>query len=344
MQQADSVRTNAVSEASPTTMRAVVHDRYGEPEVLSVGEVARPTPGPGEVLVRVHAACVSIGDHHVVTGKPYLVRLSPFGGLPTPRHRVPGASLSGRVEAIGPGVTSLRVGDEVIGQTLHGAFAEYVVMGEGLLAPRPRGLSWEEAAAVPWGTTALQGIRDVGGVKAGQRVLIHGASGAVGTWAVQIAVALGAEVTAVCGPRNVARMRALGASAVIDYTTQDFATAAGRYDVMFDAVGDRSLADCQRVLTPTGTYVACAGGGGDWLGPLLRLVWLGLSSLVTRRKLKTLLQTLRREDLLALTALVEAGKARPTIARTYPLDAAAEAMREVGTGHAQGQIVLQIAR
>jgi len=259
-------------------MQAIVHRQYGTPDVLALEEIERPVPGDEDVLVRVHAAGANIGDHHIVTGKPYLIRLSPFGGLPRPRNLVPGATVSGRVEAVGANVTTLRVGEEVFGQAAHGAFAEYLVVPAKLLAPKPSNLSFEEAAAVPWGATALQGLR-AAGLKAGQRVLIHGASGGVGTWAVQIAKALGAEVTAVCSARNVEMVRALGADEVLDYTRQDFVAGGARFEVMLDLVGDHSLSDWRSVLTPTGAYVPCSGGGGDWVGPLLRIVGGLLSSL-----------------------------------------------------------------
>ena len=326
-----------------TMMHAIVHRQYGTPDVLAFEELERPVPGDEDVLVRVHAAGANVGDHHIVTGKPYLIRLSPFGGLPRPRNRVPGAAMAGRVEAVGAKVTEFRPGDEVFGQAASGAFAEYLVMPARLLAPKPVNLSFEEAAAVPWAAAALQGLRDAGGLKAGQRVLINGASGGVGTWAVQIAKALGAKVTAVCSTRNVERVHALGADEVLDYTQQDFIQGGARFDVMLDLIGNRSLSDCQSVLTPKGTYVACSGGGGDWAGPLFRLAGLLLSSLFTRRKLKTFVAAPNRNDLVFLKELVEAGKARPLIERRYALSEAAEALKHVGQGHAQGQTVIRIS-
>ncbi len=329
-------------EGARRTMRAVVHRQYGEPEVLTLGEVERPVPGDDDVLVRVHAAGVNIGDHHLITGKPYLVRLSPFGGVPGPRHPVPGATMAGVVEALGAKVTGFRLGEEVYGQAAHGAFAEYVVVRAEHLAPKPRTLSFEEAAVVPWAATALQGLRDAGGVVAGQKVLIFGASGGVGTWAVQIAKALGAEVTALCSARNVERMRALGADEVIDYGKEDFVARGACFDVMLDLVGSRSLADCRSVLTPEGVYVACAGGGGDWVGPVFRIVGGLVSSWFTRRRFKTFVMAPNGKDLAFLTALVDAGKARPVIERSYPMSEVADALRHVGEGHAQGQTVLRI--
>lgn len=346
---------HAVNEMNPTlrtasasdkavgrTMRAIVHRQYGEPGVLAFEEVERPVPGDEDVLVRVRAAGVSVGDHHVVTGKPYLIRLSPFGGIPRPKNLVPGAAMSGVVEAVGAKVTTFRPGSEVFGQAATGAFAEYLVVPAKLIAPKPSNLSFEEAAAVPWGATALQGLRDAGGLVAGQRVLINGASGGVGTWAVQIAKALGASVTAVCSARNVEMARALGADEVIDYTKEDFVKGGARFDVMMDMVGNRSLSDCRSVLTPTGAYVPCSGGGGDWVGPLARLVGGLLSFMFTSRRFRTFVTSPNSRDLMSLKELVEAGKAKPIIERRYALSEVADALRHVGEGHAQGQTVIQI--
>ena len=331
------------AEAVSRTMRAIVHPQYGTPDVLAIGEVERPVPGADDVLVRVHAACASVGDHHVVTGKPYLIRLSPFGGLPRPRNRVPGTAMAGRVEAVGAKVTAFRQGDEVYGEASSGAFAEYVVVPAGRIASKPSNLSFEEAAAAPWAVTALQGLRDAGGLVAGQRVLINGASGGVGTWAVQLAKALGAEVTAVCSARNVDMVRALGADQVVDYTSQDFVAGGARFDLMLDMVGNRSLSDCRSVLVPRGTYVSCSGGGGDWFGPLFRLVGVLMTSWFTSQKLTSFMVSPNQQDLLFLKQLIEAGKAKPVIERRYALSEVADALRHVAEGHARGQTVLQIA-
>lgn len=325
-----------------SSMQAIVHRNYGPPDALAFETIARPVPGADDVLIRVRAACATIGDHHVVTGKPYLIRLSSFGGLPRPKNRVPGALMAGRVEAVGANVTTFRPGDEVFGQAAAGAFAEYLVMPAEMLAPKPSNLSFEEAAAVPWGATALQGLRDAGGLKAGQKVLINGAAGGVGCWAVQIAKALGAEVTAVCSTRNVERVRALGADHVLDYTADDFVAGGARFDVMLDLVGNRPLSECRRVLVPGGVYVPCAGGEGDWVGPLARIAGGLLSFLFSSRRFKMFVMTPKQDDLLLLKALVEAGKARPVIERRYPLSEVAEALRQVGEGHAQGQTVIAI--
>ena len=332
----------AAATASATKMQAIVHRQYGTPDVLHVEEIERPVPGDEDVLVRVHAAGANIGDHHVVTGRPYLIRLSPYGGLPRPKNLVPGATLAGRVEAVGAKVTTLRKGDEVYGQADNGAFAEYIVMPAKMLAPKPKNLTFEEAAAVPWGATALVGLR-AGGVVAGHKVLIIGAAGGVGTWAVQIAKALGAHVTAVCSSRSIEMVRGLGADEVIDYTKEDFAAGGARFDVILDMVGDRTIADCQRALLPKGAYVSGAGGGGDWIGPFLRLGALLLKSLFTKQKLKSFMMTPDRNNLVALTELVEAGKAKPVIERTFPLHEAGAALTHVGEGHARGQTVIKIA-
>jgi NADPH:quinone reductase-like Zn-dependent oxidoreductase len=323
-------------------MHAVLHRQYGTPDVLKFGEIERPTPGDEEALVRVHAAAASIGDHHVVTGKPYVIRLSPHAGVVRPRSRVPGMALSGRVEAVGAKVTTVRAGDEVYGDAPGGAFAEYAIVPAQRLAPKPANLSFEEAAATSWAVTPLQALRNVGGLKAGQKVLINGASGGVGSWAIQIAKALGGEVTAVCSGRNAEMVRTLGADAVIDYTKEDFVVRGAHFDLIFDTVGNRALSDFRKALSPTGTYVSC-GGGNSSLRWLIRLAKVSLTSLFTRQKLKTFIVSPNRADLLALKDLVEAGKAKPFIERRYALNEVAEALRHVGQGHTRGQVVIQIA-
>lgn len=332
----------APTAASAGAMRAALYRRYGSPDVLELGETARPVPGDNDVLVHVHAAAVTIGDHHMVTGKPYLIRLSPYGGLPGPRNPVPGGALAGRVHAVGAKVTGFQVGDEVFGQAMAGAFAEYAVVPAGALALKPANLSMEEAATVPWAATALQGLRDAGQLTAGQHVLINGASGGVGTWAVQLARALGAEVTAVCSARNAELVRALGAAEVIDYAKEDFAARGARFDMMLDLVDNRPLPDCLRALKPKGVYVACGGGGGDWLGPLPRLAGMALRSLFSSQKLKTFFSAPKHEELRFLKELVEAGKARPVIERSWALGEIAEALRHVGQGHSRGQSVVRV--
>lgn len=322
-------------------MHAIVRRKYGTPDVLSYERVARPVPGDEDVLVQVHAAGASIGDYIIVTGKPYLIRLTPFGGLPRPRNPVPGACMAGRVAAVGAKVTTCHPGDEVFGEAVTGAFAEYVVVPAKLIAPKPSNLSFEEAALAPWAVAPLQGLRDVGGLKAGQKLLINGASGGVGTWGVQIAKSLGAHVTAVCGTRNVDMVRGLGADEVIDYTKQDFAAGGPRFDVVFDTVGNRPISDFRRVLTPDGAYVSCAGGDSG-LGWLFGLMMLSVTSLFTRQKLKALFTAPNRNDLLFLKKLIEARQLKPVIERRYPLSDVGEALRHVGGRHSQGQTVIQI--
>jgi NADPH:quinone reductase-like Zn-dependent oxidoreductase len=224
-----------------------------------------------------------------------------------------------------------------------GAFAEYIVAPTNLIAPKPQNLSFEEAAAAPWGVTALQALRDAGGLRAGQRVLINGASGGQGTWAVQIAKALGARVTAVCSTRNMEMVRALGADEVIDYTREDFTVGGARFDLMLDMVGNRSIAECRSVLVPNGTFVPCSAGGGDWFGPIFRIVGMLATSLFTTQKLKTFIVSPNQKDLLFIKELVESGKARPVIERRYPLSEVGNALRHVGEGHTRGQTVIQIA-
>ncbi|WP_431965127.1 NAD(P)-dependent alcohol dehydrogenase [Nocardia sp. bgisy134] len=326
-------------------MTAIVAPRYGSSDVLRVEEVPRPEPAPHEVSVRVRAAAVASGDVHLLTGKPYLIRLMGFG-VRKPKHPVIGHDLAGEVVTVGSAVTSFRIGDRVYGATDFGAFAEYVCVDAATLAPIPAGLSFEQAAAVPdSGMTALQGLRDVGGVRAGQSVLINGASGGVGGFAVQIAKALGARVTAVCSTRHVEFVRGLGADRVIDYTTTDFVQSGERYDVLLDLVGNRGLADCRKVLAPEGVFVSSAGSpGGDWIGPVL---WIGrvvVADLFIRQTMRPLLMKPRRADLEFLTELVESGKLRPVIEREYPLRDAVAAISHVAEGHAQGKTVLVVSR
>lgn len=328
----------------PAQMKAVVHRQYGEPDKLALAERSVPSPGPNEVLVQIRAAGVSIGDHHVITGKPYLVRLSPFGGFPRPKHSVPGALMAGVVAAVGSEVTDFHVGDEVYGQSLNGAFAEYAVVPAKLITRKPASLSFEQAAAVPWGTTALQGLRDAGEVKPGQRVLIIGASGAVGTWAVQIAKSLGATVTAVCSARNAELVRELGADEIIDYTTADYTSGGARFDVVFDLIGTRSLTALKGVLVKGGNYVAGAVGNGNWVGPILRLLAGFIVFAFGGRKFKMFVQQLDRKDLEVMSELVSSGKCRPVVDKTYVMKDVAEALTYVGAGHTRGSTVLRMGQ
>ena len=324
-------------------MKAVLHRQYGDPDVLTLGEVGKPAPGDDDVLISVVAAGVSIGDHHVITGKPYLVRLSPFGGFPGPKHAVPGTAMSGRVAAVGAQVTGFRVGDEVFGQARSGAFAEFLVMPAKLLAHKPANLSFEEAAAVPWGTTALQGLRDAGALRAGERVVVNGASGVVGTWAVQLAKAFGAHVTAVCSTRNVALVRSLGADEVFDYTQGDFVAGGARCDVLLDLVGNRALSDCKRLLKAGGRYVPCSGGRGDWVGPIARVIGGLLVFSFGGKRFRMFVQDTNAADLVAMRELIEAGRLRPVVERTWPFAEVRAALHHVGAGHSRGVNVVRVA-
>jgi len=319
-------------------MKAVVYHRYGAPDVLRCEETATPAPGEGEVLIRVRAAAANPMDAHLMKGA-YLMR--PMTGLRAPRAGRPGADLAGEVEAVGRNVTRFQPGDAVFGAS-RGTFAEYVCAREDRLAPRPANLSFEQAAALPVaGLTALQGLRDKARVGPGQKVLIHGAAGGVGTFAVQIARAWGAEVTGVCRTTNMDLVRSLGAHHVVDYTREDFTRSAPPYDVMLDCVGDRSFRDCRRALRPQGTYVAVGvRPGGRWLGPLPHLLTVLLSSRFVSQRVVFFVARVIAEDLAALKTLAETGKLMPVIGRRFPLTEAAEAIRYLGTGHPQGKVVI----
>jgi NADPH:quinone reductase-like Zn-dependent oxidoreductase len=325
----------------PATMRAAVQHRYGPPSVLEVREVGIPSPGRGDVLVRVHAAAVHPGDYFVMTGEPYVVRL--VFGLRRPRHGIPGRDLAGVVAAVGGDVTTLRPGDEVFGWSTTGTLAEYACVPADHLASLPANLSVVAAAAVPTSAlTALQALRRIADVRPGQAVLVTGASGGVGSFAVQIAKALGAEVTGVCSTGNVELVRSLGADHVVDYRTTDFTRAETRYDVILDNVEAQPLAAVRRALTPTGILIPNSGRGGRWLGPLGRIVRARLLSLFTRQRLRPFTSVEKREDLLTLADLITAGQVTPVLDRTYPLDDAADALRHVATGHARGKVVVTL--
>jgi NADPH:quinone reductase-like Zn-dependent oxidoreductase len=324
-------------------MKAIAQDRYGPPDVLELRDVARPAPGDNEVLVRVHAAAVNALDWHYMRGDPYLARLSM--GLRRPKVRIRGKDFAGRVEALGPGVDRFRVGDEVFGQA-DGAFAEYVSAPDDAVGPKPAKLTFEQAAAVPLaGSTALIGLGDVAHVRPGQRVLINGASGGVGTFAVQIGKSLGAEVTGVCSARNADLLRSIGADHVIDYASEDFSRNGPRYDVVFDLVGNRSLSDCRRALTPEGTLVLSGGGvseGGSFIGPLALFAKSMVLSRFVHQRLLQLTEQPSRENLAALRDLVESGAVTPVIDRTYQLSDVPEAIRYVEVEHARAKVVITI--
>ena len=321
-------------------MKAIVQDRYGSPDVLQVREVAKPVPEDDEVLVRVRAAAVNIGDWHLLRGIPYVMRL--VFGVRKPRQRVPGLDLAGEVEAIGRAVKEVGPGDEVFGWS-KGAFAEYVCVAESHLRRKPADLTFAQAAAVGDSAfTALDAVRDQGRVRPGQEVLINGASGGVGTYAVQIARSFGARVTAVCSTRNVDMVRSIGADDVIDYTQADFTQGRVRYDVMLDLVGNRSLSDCRRTLTAQGTYVLVGVANlGRWFGLARQIKTLCLSPFV-RQRMRVFITTHNKDDHAVLADLVEAGKVKPVIDRRYTLSEVPDALRHQGEGHARGKIVITI--
>ncbi|MEV4947749.1 NAD(P)-dependent alcohol dehydrogenase [Streptomyces sp. NPDC053755] len=322
-------------------MKAIVQDRYGSPDVLEYRDVEEPAVAGHEVLVRVRAAAVNARDWHYMRGDPYVARLA--FGLGRPRVRVRGTDFAGVVQAVGKDVRGFRAGDEVFGEA-EGAFAQYVRATPDVLAPIPAGLTFAQAAAVPLaGNTALMGLRDVGRVGPGARILINGASGGVGTFAVQIGKALGAEVTAVCGTRNADLVGSLGADHVVDYTRDDFTRRPGRYDVVLDLVGNRSLAAYRRVLAPDGTLVLSGGGvsrGGSLFGPMGLLVRGRAVAAFVGHRLLVLESTPSAENLVALGELVETGRLTPVIDRTYPLGEAAEAIRYLEVEHARAKVVL----
>jgi NADPH:quinone reductase-like Zn-dependent oxidoreductase len=323
-------------------MKAIVQDTYGSADVLELRDIDRPEIADDEVLVRVHAAGVDRGAWHVMRGLPYPIRLAGYG-LRRPKTPVPGMNLAGVVEAVGKNVTRFQPGDEVFGIGT-GAFAEYARAAETKLATKPANLTFEAAAAVgASGLTALQGLRDRGRVEAGQQVLIIGASGGVGTYAVQLAKAFGAEVTAVCSATKVDLVRSIGADHVIDYTRDDFAKGEQRYDVILDIGGNSSLSRLRRVLAPTGTLVIAGGEtGGRWLAGSDRQIRALLLSPFVSQKLGTFICSENHQDLLVLKELIEAGQVTPVIDRTYPLSEAPKAMRYLADGHARGKVVITV--
>ena len=321
-------------------MKAIVQDRYGKPEaVLSLQEIAKPAVKDGEVLVRVHAASIHVGDWLVVTGVPYIAR--PAYGKP--KGRVPGTDVAGTVEAVGNGVTGLRPGDEVFGWCT-GAFAEYASAPADHFIPKPANLTFQQAAAVGVSaSTALQLLRDQGKIKPGQKVLINGASGGIGTFAVQIAKAFGAEVTGVCSTRNVEMVRSIGADHVIDYTREDFTRNGHRFDFILDNVANHSLSDTRRVLTPSGKLQSNNGtSGGRWFGTIGTVLKSATVSMFDRRQLGPAIKFANRADLLVLKEFIEAGKITPVIDATYALSDTGKALDHVGEGHARGTVVISV--
>jgi len=320
-------------------MKAVVRDAYGSTDVLRLEEIAAPVAGEGEVLVRVVAAGLDQGVWHLMAGMPYVMRVAGFG-LRAPKNPLLGYDLAGRVEAVGPGAAPFQPGDEVFG-TCAGSFAEYAVARADRLVPKPANASFEQAAATPTsGYTALQAVRDHGKVEAGKSVLVIGAGGGVGTFAVQIAKTRGAEVTGVCGAAKTELVRSIGADHVIDYTKEDFTDGRVRYDVILDTAGNRPLSHLRRALTPRGTLVIVGGeDGGKWLGIRRQLRAAALSPFVGQ-KLGFFIAKQQSSDLEELSRLLEAGAIRPVVDRTFPLDEVPDAIRYLRDGRARGKVVI----
>ena len=319
-------------------MKAIVCTQYGPPDVLQFTELAKPTPADNEVLIKLYAASANPVDLHLMRGKPFFLRLM-SGGLRAPKRKVPGHDIAGRVEAVGRNVTQFKPGDAVFG-ACRGAFAEYVCAKEDNLALKPANSSFEDAAAMPVAAlTALQGLRDKGRIQPGQKVLVDGASGGVGTFAVQIAKSFGAEVTAVCSTQKVDTARSIGADHIIDYTQEDFTKSGQRYDLILAANAHHSIFDYRRALIQNGIYVMAGGGGLQ----ALQAVLLGpLLSRIGRKKTRFFIAKIDQKDLVFLKELLEAGKVVPVIDRRYPLSDAAEALRYLAEGHAKGKIVLTV--
>ena len=330
-------RPDRATDAPPqaTTMKAIVQNAYGTAEVLAVTDIAKPLPGDDDVLVRVYAVSLHAGDHILLRGIPYPARF--MVGWPRPKNFVPGRSVAGVVEGVGAGVTDLKAGDEVFGEC-RGACAEYALGTENTLVAKPAGLTFAQAAAIPTSALAAQhGLRDTAKVKPGQRVLINGASGGIGIYAVQIAKAMGADVTGVCSTTNIDMVRNLGADHVIDYTSEDFVSGTASFDLIFDNVGNHTFSELRRVLTPHGVVIPNSGtvGMGSMMGGMIRSVF-------ARQKDVRFISTPTRQDLLALTERISGGKLSTVIDRTYRLDQTPEAMTYVGAGHARGKVVILV--
>lgn len=324
-------------------MKAIVYTKYGSPDVLELKEVEKPAPNDNEVLIKVHAASVNPAELHLLRADPFFARY--YSGLLKPKNTILGADISGRVEAVGRNVKQFNIGDEVFGDLSHcgwGGFAEYVCARENALALKPVNISFGEAAAVPLtAITALQGLRNKGHIQPGQKVLINGASGGVGTFAVQIAKSFGTEVTGVCSTRNMDMVRSIGADHVIDYTHEDFTRNGLHYDLIFDAVGNRSVSDFKRALSPNGN---CAVAGFTNLSHLFMVVILGSVVSITGCKKIGLMETAKpnHKDLVFIKELIEAGKVKPVIDRSYPLSEVAEAFRYLERKHARGKVVITV--
>ncbi len=325
-----------------TTMNAITQDRYGTPDVLELREVERPEPVGEQVRLKVVAASLNMYDWHMTTGTPYLARM--VAGLRVPRHPIPGADVAGVVESVGDAVQSLGPGDEVFGSVGYGAFAEYVCARESKLVAKPATVSFEQAAATPMaGLTALEGLRDVGSLRPGQRVLVNGASGGVGTFAVQIAKALGAaHVTAVCSSTKLDTARSIGADHVVDYTREDFTATERDYHLLFDNVGLRPWGETKRVLTNDGIQVMATGPKKPWLGPFGHFLPMKLLSIPDSRSMTWFTAGTGRSDLQDLSGLLETGDLEPVIEAVYPLEKTPDALRYLGEGHAAGKLVITV--
>ncbi len=320
-------------------MKAAVYTRYGPPDVVQITDVEKPSPKDNEVLINVRAASVNPYDWHFMRGTPYGVRL--VAGLRKPKVTRLGADVAGQVEAVGTNITQFKPGDQVFG-ICKGAFAEYACAAASALVMKPDNVTFEQAASVPIASfTALQGLRDKGKVQPGQKVLINGASGGVGTFGVQIAKSFGADITGVCSTRNVDMVRSIGADRVIDYTREDFTKSGQRYDVFFDCIGQHSLSVCRRILNPKGIYVGAGGPSDRWMiGLIARMIQSLVLSGFGSQKFGGLIAKVNKEDLTLLRELIQAGKVTPVIDRRYSLSEVPEAIRYLEAGHARGKVVI----
>jgi NADPH:quinone reductase-like Zn-dependent oxidoreductase len=322
-------------------MKAAVYTRYGPPDVVQITDVEKPVPKDNQVLIRVHAASLNPLDWHFMRGTPYAVRI--IAGLRKPKVPGLGVDVAGQVEAVGRKVSQFKLGDDVFG-SCKGAFAEYVCASESELVMKPANVTFEQAASVPVaGYTALQGLRDKGHIQAGQKVLVNGAAGGVGTFAVQIAKSFSADVTGVCSTRNLDMVRSIGADRVIDYTQEDFTKNAQRYDLFFDGVGNHSLSDSRRVLNPKGIYVGAGGTTDNWtIRPLVRVITSLVLSLFGNQKLLMVLAKPNKQDLTWMREHMESGEITPVIDRRYNLDEVPDAIRYLEIGHARGKVIITL--
>ncbi len=329
--------------ATRTDMRVVMHERYGGPDVLGVAHAPVPTPRTGEVVVRVRAVALNPADKFLMLGRPAVVRLAMGLRAPSPGQRVRGHDFAGTIAAVGAGVVSYAAGDTVFGSS-DGALAEYVRAKERVIAPMPPALSFDAAAALPMaGLAALHGLRDAARLNGGEHVVVNGAAGGVGTFAVQIAKSLGAQVTGVCSTRNMEMVRALGADHVIDYTVSPLTRSDRRFDVVFDNVGNHSLAELRTLLTPTGVLLTNSGEVGPDGGPIVRILKASLRALIGRQRVRSYLSTPNTADLALLAEMVVDGRIEPVIDEVFPFDRAAEAMARLATRRGRGKIIVSVA-